>query len=90
MGARDAGQRTSGRLWGGVSAYLLAGEADVGDGWSDVPNGNIPFSLTTMLLHLAPRLRRVVFVGDAALGARFDQAAADRVSCGLRAPATRR
>ena len=50
---------------------FLAGQADVGGG-SSVPNGNggIPAALSAD--DLAPLLRGVVFVGEAALRQRFD------------------
>ena len=41
---------------------LLAGQADVGDGRSDILFGNITFPFVAMPLHLAPLLRGVVLV----------------------------
>ena len=45
----------------------LAGQAEIRDG-RDVPTGNIPLALAAVPLDLAPLLRRVVFVGQPALG----------------------
>jgi hypothetical protein len=54
--------------------YLLAREADVGDGRSDVLFGNITF-VVAMSLHLAALLRRVVLVGQATFGKRVSKCA---------------
>lgn len=51
---------------------LLAGEAEVGDGRSIVPLGNIAHTVAARRLNLTSFLRRIVFVGEPALGIRFD------------------
>ncbi|MDE4915101.1 hypothetical protein PQI07_31175 [Methylobacterium sp. 092160098-2] len=49
----------------------LTGQAQIRDG-RDVPGRNIPFALATVPLYLAPLLRGVVLIRQAALGLGLD------------------